>query len=85
MSRDFEQVFGQIVSIRIKTLGNTNMVALRLSKREKGSLSVDVLRPKTSLPKLPIFSVERSRRGLNIFSKTESGEHPCSVSLVESV
>ena len=41
LSRDFEQVFGQIVSIRIKTLGNTNMVALRLSKREKGALPVD--------------------------------------------
>ena len=25
--------------------------------------------------KMPIFSVERTRRGLNIFSKTESGEH----------
>ena len=27
LSRDFEQIFGQIVSIRIKTLGNTNTVA----------------------------------------------------------
>ena len=26
-SRDFEQIFGQIVSIRIKTLGNINTVA----------------------------------------------------------
>ena len=24
---------------------------------------------------MPIFSVERTRRGLNIFSKTECGEH----------
>ena len=24
---------------------------------------------------MPIFSVKRTRRGLNIFSKTESGEH----------
>ena len=47
-----------------------------------------MLRSKTSLlksVKFPIFSVERTRRGLNIFSKTESGEHPGSVSLVESV
>ena len=58
MSCDFEQVFGQIVSIRIKTLGNTNMVALRLSKTEKGSLPVDVLRSKTSLLKLPIFLLD---------------------------
>ena len=27
LSRDFEQIFGQIVSIRIKPLGNTNTVA----------------------------------------------------------
>ena len=27
LSRDCEQIFGQIVSIRIKTLGNTNTVA----------------------------------------------------------
>ena len=54
LSRDFEQIFGQIVSIRIKTLGIINMVASRLTKREKGSLPVDVRRSKTSLLKLPI-------------------------------
>ena len=53
LSRDFEQIFGQIFSTRIKTLGNINMVALRLTKREKGSLPVDVRRSKTSLLKLP--------------------------------
>ena len=53
MSRDFEQIFEQIVSVRIKTLGNTNMVTSRLIKREKGSLPVDVRRSKTSLLKLP--------------------------------
>ena len=52
LSRDFEQIFGQIVSVRIKTLGNTNMVASRLIKREKGSLPVDVRRSKTWLLKL---------------------------------
>ena len=31
MSRDFEQIFGQIVSIRIKTLDNINTVASRLN------------------------------------------------------
>ena len=40
LSRYFEQIFGQIVSIRIKTLGNTNVVASRLIEREKGSLPV---------------------------------------------
>ena len=42
LSHDFEQIFGQIISLRIKTLGNKNMVASRLIKREKGSLPVDV-------------------------------------------
>ena len=46
LSRGFEQIFGQIVSIRMKTLGNTNIVASRLTKREKGSLPVDVRRSK---------------------------------------
>ena len=53
LSRDFEQIFGQIVSVRIKTLGNTNTVASRLTKRENGSLPVDVRRSKTWLLKLP--------------------------------
>ena len=53
LSHDFKQIFGQIVSIRIKTLGNKNTVASRLIKREKGLLPVDVRRSKTSLLKLP--------------------------------
>ena len=53
LSRKFDHIFGQIVSIRVKTLSNTNMVASRLIKREKGSLPVDVRRSKTSLLKLP--------------------------------
>ena len=53
LSRDFEQIFEQIVSIRIKTLGNINTVASRLIKRGKGSLPLDVRRSKTSLLKLP--------------------------------
>ena len=36
----FWVILGQIVSIRIKTLGNTNVVASRLIEREKGSLPV---------------------------------------------
>ena len=49
LSRDFEQIFGQIVSIRVKTLSNTNMVTSRPIKREKRSLPVDMRRSKTSL------------------------------------
>ena len=53
LSHDFEQIFGQIISLRIKTLGNKNMIASRLIKREKGSLPVDVSRSETSLLKHP--------------------------------
>ena len=60
LSRDFEQIFGQIVSVRMKTLGNINKVASRLIKRGKGSLPVDVRRSKTSLLKLPNLMVSRS-------------------------
>ena len=60
LSRDFEQIFGQIVSVRIKTLGNINTVVSRLIKRGKGSLPVDVRRSKTSLLKLPNLMVSRS-------------------------
>ena len=41
---DFEQMFGEIVSVRVKTLSNTNLVASRHMKREKSSLPVEVRR-----------------------------------------
>ena len=47
--RDFEQILGHMVSLRIKTLSNTNVVASKHIKREKGSLPVDVRGSKTSL------------------------------------
>ena len=44
-----EQIFGQIVSyLRVKTLRNTDFVATRRIKREKGSLPIEVRRSKTS-------------------------------------
>ena len=52
LSHDFEKMFGQIVTVRVKTLTNTNMIASGHLKREKGSLPVDVRSSKTSL--LPI-------------------------------
>ena len=55
--RDFEQILWQIVSVGVKTLSNTSMVASRNIKGEKGSLPVDVNRSKASLLKLPIVSV----------------------------
>jgi len=54
LSRDFEHIFGQIVSERVKSLlNNTNLVALKPIKIEKGSLPVDVRRSKTSQDKIP--------------------------------
>ena len=41
-SRDFKQILGQIVSIRVKILRHTNVVASRQIKREESSLPVDV-------------------------------------------
>ena len=44
-------MFGQIVLIRIKTLGNTNTVVPRHIKREKSSLPAVMRRSKASLPR----------------------------------
>ena len=54
--RDMEQILGQIVSIRVKTLSNTNLVASWHIKREKCSIPVDVRRSKASLLKFSILS-----------------------------
>ena len=56
LSRDFKQDLRQIFSLRVTTLSNTNLVALRHIKREKGSLPVEVRRSKTSLLQHPIVS-----------------------------
>ena len=64
LSCDFEQIFGQIVSVRIKTLGNINTVASRLIKRGKGSLPVDVRRSKTSMLRSSLFYVLSSVNSL---------------------
>ena len=39
LSRHFEQILGQIVSLRVKTLSHTNLVASRHMKREKKKLT----------------------------------------------
>ena len=54
LGRDVDQIFGQIIFMREKTLKNTNLVVSRHIKRENGSLPVDVHRSKTFLLKLPI-------------------------------
>ena len=51
----FAQMFGQIVSLVVKTLRNTNLVASRCFKMKKTSLPVDVRRSKTPLFKLCII------------------------------
>ena len=58
LRHDFEQMFGQIFSIRVKT----NLLASRHIIIEKGPLTVDVRLSKTSLLKLPIvYPVYASR------------------------
>ena len=56
----FGQIFGQIVSIVLKTLKNTNLVASRCFKMKKTSLPVDVRRSKNAFayaPYWPTFSL----------------------------
>ena len=51
------------------------IIAIKTERTQIHFLS-DVFVAAASLDlKIPIFSVERTRRGLNIFSKTASGEH----------
>ena len=49
----FEQTFGQVFSIRVKTISNTILLAPWHIKRGKSSLPVDERRSKTLLLKLP--------------------------------
>ena len=51
----FAHFLGQLVSIIVKTLRNTNLGASRCFKMKKTSLPVDVRRSKTPLLKLPIL------------------------------
>ena len=47
MGSGLAQIFGQIVSMRVKTLSNTNLVASSHMKKEEASLPVDIRRSKT--------------------------------------
>ena len=55
----FAHFLGQLVSIIVKTLRNTNLGASRCFKMKKTSLPVDVRRSKTPLLKLPNARVKR--------------------------
>ena len=44
MGRDFEQIFGQTVFIRVKKLSNENLLVSRHIKRQKGLHPLDVRR-----------------------------------------
>ena len=60
LSRDFEQIFGQNASLRLKTLNNINLVASTHIKREKRYLLVEVCRSKTLLLKIPIIFLSKA-------------------------
>ena len=72
LGSDFAQIFGQIISIRIKTLSNTNLAASRLIKREKTSLPVDVCRPKLGSLSNSVFERRTSTRS-GLFVSLGSG------------
>ena len=72
LGSDFAQFFGQIISIRIKTLSNTNLAASRLIKREKTSLPVDVCRPKLGSLSNSVFE-RRTSTGSGLFVSLGSG------------
>ena len=57
LDRGFAQMFGQIVSIIVKTRRNTNLGASRCFKMKKTSFPVDVRRSKMPLLKLPNMAV----------------------------
>ena len=44
LSHDFEQIFEQILPVRVKSLSNTDLVSSRHLKTEKGSLPVEMRR-----------------------------------------
>ena len=52
-------MFGKIISTRIKTLTNTNLVASRHIIRETASLPVDILRSKMPLLKRLITNQDK--------------------------
>ena len=58
----FAHLLGQLVSIIVKTLRNTNLGASRCFKMKKTSLPVDVRRSKTPLLKLPSISRANGER-----------------------
>ena len=76
LSRYFERILGQIVSIRVRTLSHTNLVASRRIKREKGSLSVEVQRSKTLPLKLPIMNVTPAYCCRKIEKKNRPKQNP---------
>ena len=62
LDNSFAQMFGQIVSMIVKTLRNTNFAVSSRFKMKKNSLPVDVHRSKTPLFKLSIVPYKHVRR-----------------------
>ena len=78
----FAHFLGQLVSIIVKTLRNTNLGASRCFKMKKTSLPVDVRRSKTPLLKLPIKAsktIQPQQRSLSIPLPCVPGSQLCPV------
>ena len=53
LGSDLARIFGQIVSIRVKKLSKTDLVATRHIKMKKGTLRVEVASSKNVLAQAP--------------------------------
>ena len=73
----FAHLLGQLVSIIVKTLRNTNLGASRCFKMKKTSLPVDVRRSKTPLLKLPNDSFCKTTRLRNQQKLASGTLHQC--------
>ena len=72
MSRDFEQILGQIVSLRVKTLSNTNLVVPRHIKKKKANFWLTSVAQKRHCLNSLLTSNVRTVNGTTIMVITSS-------------
>ena len=71
LSRDFEQIWGQIVSLRVKTLSNTNLVVPRHIKKKKAYFWLTSVAQKRRCLNTLLTSNVRTMNGTPIILITE--------------
>ena len=70
MGRGLASIFGQFVSVRIRKLNNTNLVASSHIIKEKASLPVDVRRSEKTLFNLPNKRRQRPKKSPTVQFET---------------